>query len=103
MLSWWRWREPHTLAWPTTSKMLPPPGFDEPERVQELLVAQTDPLLRSDSGSRLSDEQEVMCQSLVYLQGSGPGGPLLYGALLSLPFLLLARLRSASRTAHAKL
>jgi len=34
-----------------------------------------------------------MCESLAFFQGSGIVGPLIYIALLFLPFLYLARLR----------
>ena len=36
---------------------------------------------------------EEICQSLAFFQGSDVGGPLVYSALLFLPFMYLAWLR----------
>ena len=66
-------------------------------------LSQDRPTGAADRENLLSDDQEVMCQSLVFLQGSGPGGPFLYAALLLLPFVYLARLRSGFRRAAASI
>ena len=50
---------------------------------------------------RLQSDDQLMCESLAFFRGSGPGGPLMYTVLLSLPFLYLARLRRRFRLAQA--
>ena len=50
---------------------------------------------------RLQSDDQLMCESLAFFRGSGPGGPLMYTVLLSLPFLYLARLRRGFRLAQA--